>query len=514
MILVKQKLSLKLWQTILTFFLFVGFAIAIFYFRSVLDRDGIYVTGDGQIKLYQAFALGKSEDRNSECLYRGKPQDPDYHFFPIQYPWAIFRIESPKCVWEYPPFFPWLVSRILSFLELGMGSAMRVPLIFYLCSAFLTGVLFYRTSQNFGLSIALFFSFFFSFPLLTVLDFSENSIFLLCLLGSLILFVLESNPYRFLGMGFLWGIAYAFRFEALFLGGVFGVFLLWENRKEGLMFGLGFLFPFLCLSLFHYMDSGHFLGHRFVSSVLENQNAKSHYLQRLSLLKAYLLGDSLMVGLLPFQPLYGFVLVSFFLFRKSFTSVSRTLVFSGLVCLVIIPLLVTFYAGVGYFGLRYLEIPCLLLLLGFCTLVPQKNISSWVVLFVFLGTFYFNYHSTKEGLKVLYRSSREISELQSFIEKSPEKVIHTSLYSSIWIGRSFWERSHFQIQEEAGFQKIVSKPGEQFVLIKSPKDVFISPDIPKRLFPHYINDWFPASVKVLEHRHFLNVDLYFLERLQ
>ncbi|GBF48861.1 hypothetical protein LPTSP4_03610 [Leptospira ryugenii] len=184
---------------------------------------------------------------------------------------------------------------------------------------------------------------------------------------------------------------------------------------------------------------------------------------------------------------------------------------SGLFSLFIIPLYITFYGGVGYFGLRYLEAPVLLLLIGFCLYFVKflQNTSTWAklsILLPLLALFYFNFLSTREGLKVLRNASRDLASLHSHFTDSKQYVVHTSLYSSIWMGKSYFHKRHLLTSNQEDFNHFLGivEKGETFTVIESPKNIYISPDIPLSLHARYLtNIQFDANV--IQHRKTMNM---------
>lgn len=192
--------------------------------------------------------------------------------------------------------------------------------------------------------------------------------------------------------------------------------------------------------------SGHPLGFRYVSSIDFNDNSKADIWNRLTLVRATIWGDKIMVGVLKFQPLTWILLLLPVWARINKINLRDGNIFivAGLVSMLAIPFYVTVYGGVGYFGLRYIEAPFFLLLLGFSRyflriyLGIENTKMGFHFLFLLVG--YYNWLSTKEGLKIIRNSAKENIVFQSFMDKSNRFVIHSSLYTSIWIGKSFLKR--------------------------------------------------------------------------
>ncbi|WP_108973113.1 LA_3751/LA_3752 family putative glycosyltransferase [Leptospira ryugenii] len=510
-------------QKYFPFLLYGIFAIFLFQFRANLDRNGLYVSSDGAIKLIQTVQYKEKGYLQNECLYPSKDIDPNYAWFPISYPWALLQKgeTETRCVFEYPPFFYWLGAFFHTFLSLEW--ILFLPLCFYVLAMFVLDRLLTEIQIKTIYRIVFVFFYFFSFPLLTAMDYTESPSFLFLYLLGFFYFV------RSIKFGKIWGDEYSpLVVSGVFLGLSFFlrleilipfamlclVYLLtYRDFKKTFVLGISFsMVVSLCL-VYHYVVSGHILGFRYVSSIDYNQNASPSLLARASLLKAYLWGDHLMVGLLTFNPFVYLLIFGTFLMRFIFGNSRSGTVFylSGLFSLFIIPLYITFYGGVGYFGLRYLEAPVLLLLIGFCLYFVKflQNTSTWAklsILLPLLALFYFNFLSTREGLKVLRNASRDLASLHSHFTDSKQYVVHTSLYSSIWMGKSYFHKRHLLTSNQEDFNHFLGivEKGETFTVIESPKNIYISPDIPLSLHARYLtNIQFDANV--IQHRKTMNM---------
>ena len=278
-----------------------------------------------------------------------------------------------------------------------------------------------------------------------------------------------------------------------FLGFIY--FLFTREFKNSFFIALGFLLISLLFVTYNIYVSGHPLGFRYVSSIDFNDNAKADIWKRLTFLRASIWGNEIMVGIFKFQPLCWIMLLLpiWALFKKVKSQIGSIFLVAGWISLIVIPLYVTVYGGVGYFGLRYLEAPFFLILIGFAIYLSNDYFSNskkikWILVLLLIVTAYGNWLSTKEGLKILRNSSKENSLFQSFLKKSDRWIIHSSLYTSIWMGQSFLEKTHVTLtgnEETLLYLKNIPEK-ENFIFILSPKDIYISSDIPKKLHYRYL----------------------------
>lgn len=497
-------------NAIITYFIYSLVILSVFYFRFQLDKENLYITSDGAIKLYQTVQYKEKGFFSLECIYPGKELDRDFKFFPISYPWAIFQEKENKCVLEYPPFFYWIGSFFLYLIPLPL--ILYLPLFFYAANFFILDRIFQKIGLISIYRILLTIISLVSFPLLTAMDYTENPAFqTFYLLGfySFINLYNENslNVNKLLLTGILFGISFALRLEILltfsFLCLIF--FLFTKNLARPFLVYLGFSFIATLFVLYNLYVSGHPLGFRYVSSIDFNDNAKADIWQRLTLLRATIWGNEIMVGIFKFQPLCWLMLIVplWQFVKKEKNQLGNILLVSGWISIILIPLYITVYGGVGYFGLRYIEGPFFLILIGFSIYLEKENFSKnkilriiIIILLVIIG--YGNWKSTKEGLKILRNSSLENVKFQNFISRSDRFIIHSSLYSTIWMGKSFLERTHVNLTgNEEAFDYIKNiQMGEKFIFILSPDDIYISADIPKKLHHRYKTQINPESLPI------------------
>ncbi|WCL48345.1 LA_3751/LA_3752 family putative glycosyltransferase [Leptospira sp. GIMC2001] len=486
------------------FFLIFIFLVFILVYRSGLDKDALFITSDGQIKYFQTVQLINTNILNSECFYNGKSLDPEFNFFPIRYPWSLIGDSIPnRCVFEYPPFFPYLATAI--YYIFGFNALIYIPLFFLILSGFVFFKILNFYDKEVIFKILLFISAFFSLPLLTAMDFSESPIYHFLGLCGIYFFVkpYDSIKKNLFLLGFLFGLSIYFRLESLIPIFFCGLYLVlfskgFQNKfSYGLYLTLGFCIPFSIFCIFNYLESGHPLGFRFISSLLDNEVSSPDFSFRMQLWKAYLFGDIIMVGLFSFQPLSMIAIITSLAFavtqRLNFKE--GLLIFSGILSLIFIPLSVKFYGGVGYFGLRYLETPMFFLYIGIgLSLLRNSENFSKVQIYsgiaVILISFYFNYKATNEGLKVLKNGARDYQILQNFFKLENQAIIHTSLYSSIFIGKSFIKDNHFHIHQEKVLNEFLNShyKNKKVILVLPPDNMYVSADIPKKFHENYKTD--------------------------
>ena len=126
-----------------------------------------------------------------------------------------------------------------------------------------------------------------------------------------------------------------------------------------------------------------------------------------NVVRATIWGDQVMVGIFKFQPLSWLLLFIpiFAWIRKIRLRTGNIFLLAGWISMLVIPFYVTVYGGVGYFGLRYIEAPFFLVVIGFAiylseTYFSNKKVIQWSFVFLFLFVGYYNWLSTKEGVHI------------------------------------------------------------------------------------------------------------------
>ncbi len=491
---------------------FILFAIFILKFRYDLDKDNIFVASDGQIKFYQTFQIKSSHLFNINCYYPNGQLDTNFKFYPIRYPWTIIDTKTRKCVYEYPPFFPALIT-LLSWNK-NYKLIMYIPLCFYLLSFIFFYLILDRISKEKILNSLICLLIFYSFPLLTSMDFSESPIYHFSVIIAIYLFIYSKQNILFRNFifGLFIGISIFFRMEILIPSTLLSLafFVIqnhWHDRiKNSFSFGIGFLITISIFFYYNYTTSHHIFGYRYISSLLENRIISPSINFKLNLLGSYLFGDKVMVGIFKFHPmlLVIFLLSIYQMFKNKLKEIEFIFIFAGFLSLILIPLSINFYGGVGYFGLRYLETPFFFIAIGMGLYINRiftflPSIWKYTIYFILVFSIYWTHLSTKEGLKVLKNSSKDFTLLQNIINDEKNIIIHTSLYTSIFIGPSLLESSHFHIptdEEIKDFIKLLPQNKYNLILLLPPKDMYISPDIPVSLIKNYRTDIHPEKLNL------------------
>lgn len=484
------------------------------------------MAGDGAVKFYQVEQIQSQPENQQGCFYPGKVVDPELRFFLIGYPWAITN-HNGNCKFVYPLLWPKIavfVSRIF-----GQKSLLYIPIVFFSLSCLLFIFFLATTDIPSWTRFLIISTYFFSFPLLTILDFSENGIYLFFSILALLFYRLAKKAGKFdfllLGSGFSFGFAFLFRMEILILVFFFlGVVAFQKDFKTLLFTLLGFVIPFGYSLFSNYSQFGHFFGLRYLAAVTENANAKATFLDRLQMVKAYLIGNEFMEGLFLFNPVFLVIsILSILWVYQSTSKEAKRFTLAGLSSLIFIPFYTTVYGGAGFFGLRYLEVSCLFALSGFAISFPytQEKFSRFQVLLlslVFGLIFYPNYLSTMQGVKVLKNGSKDWEKLEKIYQKSDRVIVHSSQSSQIYAGFSYLSSLHFLVTNEDDFQLLVAKlkSKEKFIFLKSPATVFITPDIPKALHFKYNTNFSPSftGLVALERIQWNHIEVFLFQKSQ
>ncbi|AKP26171.1 putative membrane protein [Leptospira interrogans serovar Manilae] len=486
--------------------------------RSKLDNQIPFVSSDSEIKYYQTVMFAEKGIRaiqESECHYPGKIYDPEFKYFPFDYPWAFLKEnKNRKCLFQYPPLFA-LLNGLLAYL-LGTKIITLLPLLcLFGCFLFFDKILFLFIDKAWIVLISTLIPFVLSFPVLSSVEFSEvplNNLLLLSfgyfLIRSLFSNKIEIKDSNFRIFSFVSGIlattSFFLRTESVFPVFLFGLLSLFSETtrkklKEYLIFsGIGAIVSFGLIGYLNFIYSGHPMGIRFLISSGDAMNQFS-FGKQILIFQGYLLGDETKSGFLKASP-YTILILGIFsnLIRKRTLSGETIFGLVGIGTIFGISFLSPYTAGVHHFGLRYLESGFIFLSAGIFIFLYQRNIefpnAGKVLVLLALFSLYYNYKFTREGFKILFGAIKPYTEIQNEFQ-SRKIIVHKGQFTNYLIGYSYLNSIHFavvtekdSIQLEETFKKnqIQSYSILEYDL-EPPRD----PNLPEKQFKEKIAVRFP-----------------------
>lgn len=456
---------------------------SLLFFRMELDRNGFFITSDGQIKFYQTLQFASGDFHRSQCLYPGKDFDPNYEFYIFDYPWAFFGQNGMECAFQYPPFFPALAT--LFFRIGGERLVALLPLVFLFLSALVFDRILTLISITAGLRLLVTVHvFFLSFLSLSALDFAELSANDLLFLGGLyfLLHTLVGTKTRLsgseakLGHFFGFGVCAVFsillRPETVLPYLVLAAILvltrldmvrLFFRLRNLVWIGMGGLMSVSVFLTGNSLVSGNPLGFR-----ATNTGSDMESMYRIAAIWENMVSDlwksDFKIGLFFAIPgvFMFFLPMALYAYKRTltipkspdtpllkssspppedtigeFNSDTKDLGFilflSGFIAILLVPVLSPYRAGYHHFGNRYFETSVILCFLGgagIWTLVqnslPTVNWASpktlkTALVFLFIIASFYTFRYTKEGFKVMRASSDWFWEMHSSISQWDER---------------------------------------------------------------------------------------------
>ncbi|MCB1188800.1 MAG: hypothetical protein KDK90_00080 [Leptospiraceae bacterium] len=513
--------------------------IALCLLRLELDKGDVFITSDGQIKFYQAIQYKHNGLLSTECYYPAKDIDKTYQFFPFEYPWT--RLKNSTCIFQYSPFFSYL-GTLISVL-FNDFFVMYISILFcFFCMIVFDRILSLLDVKEPIIAISTILTFILSFPILTIIDFSEMSLFHFLVLGGLYISIkiylaaeqkpLDGTIFRLLlFQSFLFGLSFLLRGEIVLLGGIFYAvnliffgFIFLKIRSIAFL-AIGLSMPIIFYGIFHKLQMGNPLGYRLLS-ILDNSKHSMSVQEHITIGIGYLYGNKIMIGI--FKAFPGLALSAFIFVPKIYREIPRyikVLFAIGFSYIMIASFSITVYGGVGYFGLRYLE-PGYIILLIVITYITShsihfsKNWKSVLLLFVMVLFMIRSIQFIKRGITHLHGASVFYHGLQSKFAKVGNSgyILHTSYNTSYLIGYSFLKQKHlipYTLSDFENIEKQIYEKGEEiFIVVDTPKDHYVSADIPKEKYPKFKNRYKiePKYFEVVGKENFLEYELYTLKR--
>ncbi|MCW7462924.1 LA_3751/LA_3752 family putative glycosyltransferase [Leptospira limi] len=420
----------------LVYFLIV--LVPIFY-RWKWNDGHIFISSDPQIKYFQVIHANQGGSAE-ECFFPASQLGFKSEQIPIGYPWAFF-LKNGECVFQYPSLFVWAQKSFLYVFDQKYITYFPI-LIFLINFLILDKILQLFEKRPTYILITTILVQVFSPVFLSSLDYSEltlTNFFLLLSIYSYVSFSRSSKYY----LGLILSLSIVLNFQlrpestiALIL--FFGfAFLLSKTKIQFLKQ----LFPYIVLAFvlqgifFSYNNRvyGHILGMRGLNTV---NDLGSNELQRNFLGEwiADLWGNDFKIGIFKGYPI---LFLSFFIIGLRKLNELSPFLISGLVFVIILPILSPYRAGVDIFGMRYYESGIYLLLIGtFLSLWKLKP--NYLVLFILLPCLYFSYKSDTRAIKQWSSSNKIYQEIISQIQNiHPDLIVHRGLALSYLMGESY-----------------------------------------------------------------------------
>ncbi|EMJ96081.1 LA_3751/LA_3752 family putative glycosyltransferase [Leptospira alstonii] len=504
------------------YFIYVLVVLFLAFNRSKLDDKIPFVSSDSEIKYYQTLIFaekGFTAITESECAYPGKVYDPEFSYFPFDYPWAFLKkTGNSKCIFQYPPLLA-LLNGLPAYL-FGTKIITLLPLLCLLgCLLIFDKILSLFIANVWIVLIATLIPFTFSFPVLSSVEFSEVPLnnFLLLSFGYFLTRSLfadkitaqdKSIHSNFRIFSFISGLlavaAFFLRTESAFPVFLFGFLSFFSEGsrnklKEYLIFStLGAIVSLGFIGALNSFYSGHPMGIRFLVS---SQDAMSQFSigKQISILQGYLLGDATKSGFLKASP-YAVLILGIIsnLVRRKKLSGESIFGLVGIGTVFSISFLSPYTAGVHHFGLRYLESGFIFLSLGIFIFLHRRyvefpNAGRILVLLAFLSLYY-NYKFTREGFKILFGAVAPYTQIQNEFQ-TRKIIVHKGQFTNYLIGFSYMNSVHFavnktkdalQLEETLKKNRVESYSILEYEL-EPPRD----PNLPEKQFKEKIAVRFP-----------------------
>ncbi|TGK14382.1 LA_3751/LA_3752 family putative glycosyltransferase [Leptospira stimsonii] len=490
--------------------------------RSKLDRFFPFVSSDSQIKYYQTISFaqnGMDAITKSECIYPGQNLDPDFRFFPFDYPWAFLKNTSRgKCLFQYPALFA-MANGLPAYL-FGPKIITFLPLLcLFACMIVFDRILSSFIKYDWAILLGTLVPFGISFPLLSAEEFSEvplNNLLLLSF-GLLLLrsvyidFVdserrTEDSHFRIFSFcsGLIAVTAFFLRTESVFPIFLFGILSFFqkesrENLKEYLIFSIsGAALGIVTIGILNFAYSGHPMGIRFLVS---SGDAVSQFSlpKQISIFQGYLFGDETKTGFLKAAP-YTILILGIIsnLIRKKKLSGESLFGLVGLGTVFSISFLSPYTAGVHHFGLRYLESGYFFLSAGIFIFLYHRSIefpkAGIVLVLLTVVSLYYNYKFTREGFKILFGAITPYNEIQKEFLKR-KIIVHKGQFTNYLIGSSYLTAIHLSVnssKDALDLEEILTKQNiESYSILEydlvPPRD----PNLPEKQYQEKIAVRFP-----------------------
>ncbi|MBM9547021.1 hypothetical protein JWG40_08330 [Leptospira sp. 201903074] len=433
------------------------------FYRWKWNENTVFVSSDPEIKYYQVI---HSLDGGSaeECYFPAKELGFEISMVPFGYPWAFF-LKNGNCVFQYPVLFTWIQKLFVTISSKRWITYIPI-LFFFLNFILLDRILSKYEKRGIFLLISVIFIQCLTPVFLSSLDYSELTLTNFFFLSAILSF-LEFQREKQFRYGILLAVAIVFNFQLRPESNIALIFFLalafvlgkdqWKLTKN--------LLPYIILSfglqavffLWNHQVYGHFLGMRGLNTVndMESGGIPRHLFQEWV---ADLWGNEFKIGIFKGYPILFLGLIAVWWERKSQLF---PLLLSGLLFVLILPILSPYRAGVDIFGMRYYESGVYLLMAG-SFLSLGKKVSAISFLIILLPFLYFSYKSDSRAIKQWSSSAKLYHQVMNEINAlQPDLIVQRGLSLSYLVGYSYIQYPQVAVYSNEDWIKVEKVLGEE-----------------------------------------------------
>ncbi|TGL90253.1 hypothetical protein EHQ68_02125 [Leptospira congkakensis] len=425
------------------------------FYRWKWNDNSVFVSSDPQIKYYQVIHNlegGKAE----ECFFPASKLGFDISMIPFGYPWAFF-LKNGECVFQYPVLFTWIQKLFISFSSVRWITYLPI-LFFFFNFLLLDRILKLYESRGGVLLISVLLIQCMTPIFLSSLDYSELTLTNFFFLSAILSF-LEFQREKQFRYGILLAVSIVFNFQLrpestialfFFLGLAFGFGKNhWQLTKN--LIPYVFLCVVLQLLFFVWNQNvyGHILGMRGLNTVTDMESGLKRDLTNEWL--ADLWGNDFKIGIFKGYPILFLSIVATWWDKKSEI---RPFLFSGLLFVILLPILSPYRAGVDIFGMRYFESGIYLLMIGSFLSLAKKS-KNYLFILILLPFLYFSYKSDTRAIKQWTSSSKLYHQMIDEINKiQPDLIVQRGLSLSYLVGNSYIEYPQIAVYSNEDWYKV------------------------------------------------------------
>lgn len=479
----------------LPFIVFFLCALFLSYKRILLDgKEYPFIQSDAQIKLYQTANYSQFGLGNHKCLYPGRGLDPEFQFFPFDYPWAISirgGLLTEDCYFQYPSYFSYLTLPVYKYL--GLSGLNWFSFVLYILASVL--VLFYlkyfvRLQSPIFLSFLTLLSLS-GYPIYSGYEYTETTVGVFLFLFLFLFFTGKldtlrspdktntSNGLLFAFLSIVVGLIvslapylrselFIYLFFFLIISLVFAKqnFLTLAQKNPGLVFG--FVIGLVIYAVWNYREFDHIFGVRGRLSLTDM--GEKTVVDRLFLVKDFFLGNQYKVGWIRSASVLLLLLgAMFFTLRKSLKENSNLLVLplTGIFSLLTISIISPYNPGGLFAGLRFTDLSFYLFIVSIgqvFAFLESKEPILWKSKLLHYGLLFLLILQTFLQIRILKKffplldnvRNAQVELLELWEEGGNLPVLHKNIFDGILISTSYLTQPHFLVLNENKAKKIQS----------------------------------------------------------